>query len=29
MLDSHDKITVRDAHSTIFILVLNKEEFYG
>ncbi len=29
MLDSHDKIIVRDAHSTIFILVLNKEEFYG
>ena len=29
MLDSHDKITVRDAHSTIFILILNKEEFYG
>ena len=24
MLDSHDKITVMDVHSTIFILVLNK-----
>lgn len=29
MLDSHDKITVKDAHSTIFILVLNIEELYG